>query len=374
MAWLARGALLRPAQPGALRRQGAGRPRAAGRGRLRRAHDRLRRCSTSTALLTLAVAVLLAAGLQVTPGRLPVAPLLAVAGLLLAGGGRPAGRAATAPSPPIGRPSRCSTSSRRRSRGASRCRIDALAADVYWIRALQHFGGTRKATGQAQELRAALSAARHGDGARPALQHRLPLRRDLPRPSRSRAGRAGPIWPSSCCRRASRPRPRSGSTCRTSASSISGRCSDYKGAAAWFERGSKVPGAAWFLKPLAATTLAQGGQRSASRTLFQAIAESRRERLDAQGRPAAPAAARRDGRDGPAPRRSSGIYRERGGPTPVTWEALVRAGYLRAIPTDPDGFGVLARTVERRRRPRRGLDARAAARRAAVAPPPVPAS
>ena len=36
---------------------------------------------------------------------------------------------------------------------------------------------------------------------------------------------------------------------------------DYKAAAASFERASKAPGAAWFLKPLAATTLAQGGQR-----------------------------------------------------------------------------------------------------------------
>jgi hypothetical protein len=31
-------------------------------------------------------------------------------------------------------------------------------------------------------------------------------------------------------------------------------------------------------------------------------------------------------------------YRTRGGPTPVTWEALVRSRYLRAVPTDPDGF------------------------------------
>ena len=31
-------------------------------------------------------------------------------------------------------------------------------------------------------------------------------------------------------------------------------------------------------------------------------------------------------------------YRERGGAMPVSWDALVRAGYLRAVPADPDGF------------------------------------
>jgi len=30
-------------------------------------------------------------------------------------------------------------------------------------------------------------------------------------------------------------------------------------------------------------------------------------------------------------------YRDRGGPTPITWQAMVRAGYLRAIPTDSEG-------------------------------------
>ena len=111
---------------------------------------------------------------------------------------------------------------------------------------------------------------------------------------------------------------------------------DYKGAAEWFERGSTVPGAAWFLKPLAAVTLAQGGQRSASRTLFQAIVESAENdwmRKDAQRR-----LRQLDAMDAMDQlRQIVRVYRDRGGATPVTWEALVRAGYLRAIPTDPDG-------------------------------------
>ncbi len=113
---------------------------------------------------------------------------------------------------------------------------------------------------------------------------------------------------------------------------------DYKGAAEWFERGSKVPGAAWFLKPLAATTLAQGGHRSASRTLFGILAETGES--DWIRKDAARRLRQLDAMDAhrPAPRRCSRRYRERGGATPVTWDSLARAGYLRGIPTDPDGF------------------------------------
>ena len=39
-------------------------------------------------------------------------------------------------------------------------------------------------------------------------------------------------------------------------------------------RAAEIPGAPWFLKSLAANTLAQGGQRSASRLMFQALAET----------------------------------------------------------------------------------------------------
>jgi len=112
---------------------------------------------------------------------------------------------------------------------------------------------------------------------------------------------------------------------------------DPKGAAEWFERGSRIPGAAWFLKPLAATTLAQGGHRAASRTLFRVLAESGESdwiRTDAARR-----LRQLDAMDAlDELRRIVQTYRARGGATPVTWEILVRAGYLRAIPADPDGF------------------------------------
>jgi hypothetical protein len=112
---------------------------------------------------------------------------------------------------------------------------------------------------------------------------------------------------------------------------------DYKAAADWFERGSRVPGAAWFLKPLAATTLAQGGQRGASRVLFEAIAASAENewmRKDAQRR-----LRQLDAMDGiEALTKVVAVFRQRGGQAPFTWERLVSAGLLRGVPRDGDGF------------------------------------
>src|SRR5262249_58421613 len=45
---------------------------------------------------------------------------------------------------------------------------------------------------------------------------------------------------------------------------------DYHAAAAAFQKASTMPGAPWWLESLAATTLAQGGDRRASRVMWQA--------------------------------------------------------------------------------------------------------
>jgi tetratricopeptide (TPR) repeat protein len=49
---------------------------------------------------------------------------------------------------------------------------------------------------------------------------------------------------------------------------------DYRAAADWFKKASDVPGAPWFLQSLAATTLAEGGDRRSSRTMWEAIRQS----------------------------------------------------------------------------------------------------
>jgi hypothetical protein len=49
---------------------------------------------------------------------------------------------------------------------------------------------------------------------------------------------------------------------------------DYRAAAEAFDRASKVPGAPWWLRSLAATTLAEGGDRRSSRLMWESIRQS----------------------------------------------------------------------------------------------------
>jgi hypothetical protein len=49
---------------------------------------------------------------------------------------------------------------------------------------------------------------------------------------------------------------------------------DYEAAALWFERAGDAPGAPWWLKSLAANTLAQGGDRRSSRLMWESLRQS----------------------------------------------------------------------------------------------------
>lgn len=111
---------------------------------------------------------------------------------------------------------------------------------------------------------------------------------------------------------------------------------DYQEAARWFDKAADVPGAPWWLRSLAAVTKAQGGDRRGSRQLWQSLRDTadnewlrsnatfRLEQLDAL-----------DVID-----RLTAIvsaYKTRTGELPASWDTLVRAGLLRARPVDPAG-------------------------------------
>ncbi len=111
---------------------------------------------------------------------------------------------------------------------------------------------------------------------------------------------------------------------------------DYVEAASWFERGAQVPGAPWWLKSMAATTLAAGGDRRNSRMLWQILrdtaenewlrsdADRRLRQLDAMDRLDVLAG-------GVARARSDGL-----GP-PWSWALLFQRGYVPTLPLDPEG-------------------------------------
>ena len=213
--------------------------------------------------------------------------------------------------------------------------FDAIVADIYWIRAIQHFGSTRR-------------AAAGGDRSYGLLYPLLDITTTLD-PRFSIAYRFGAMF-------LSEPYPSGpGRTDQAIALLERGLAADpkkwqyaedagfvhywwrqdYKAAAEWFDRASRIEGAPWWLRSMAATTLAEGGDRQSSRQLWQQLHESadndwvknnaklRLEQIDAL-----------DQIDGLAAlvRR----YVDANGRPPRAWGALAPYG-LRAVPLDPSG-------------------------------------
>jgi len=111
---------------------------------------------------------------------------------------------------------------------------------------------------------------------------------------------------------------------------------DHRTAADWFLRGSKLPNAPNWLQPLAASTLAEGGERDASRVLWTQLAQT----------------AEHDWMRQTARRRLQQMdaevvidelqplvnrFYDDVGRFPTGWSELVRAGRIRGIPLDPTG-------------------------------------
>jgi hypothetical protein len=109
---------------------------------------------------------------------------------------------------------------------------------------------------------------------------------------------------------------------------------DFQAAAGWFQKASEVPGAPWWLRSLAATTLAQGGDRRSSRAMWEAIlasAEIDWLRKDAERR----LTQLRALDDMDELQRRVDAFTHRNGQPPASWAALVRAGDLPGTPVDP---------------------------------------
>lgn len=111
---------------------------------------------------------------------------------------------------------------------------------------------------------------------------------------------------------------------------------DYQKAGEWFTKASEIPGAPWWLKSLAAVTLAQGGDRESSRRLWRAMhdtAENDWVRTNAAHR-----LAQLDALDAiDQLTAAAGQFKARTGAFPSSWEDLVRARMIRGVPLDPQG-------------------------------------
>jgi hypothetical protein len=111
---------------------------------------------------------------------------------------------------------------------------------------------------------------------------------------------------------------------------------DYVKAADWFARASRLPGAPVWMEPLAAVTLAEGGNRKASRVLwgqilqtaadgwFKREATRRLKQLDAMDQIE-------------LLQKVVDTFVAKNGRAPRDWSEMARAGYVRGAVVDPNG-------------------------------------
>jgi hypothetical protein len=220
--------------------------------------------------------------------------------------------------------------------------FNALAADLYWIRAVQYFGGIRL------EIADKPWVALEPDADRYELLHPLLDLTTSLDPYFNIAYRFGAIFLAE---------PYPGGAGRPDLAiallqkGFAARADkweymwdigfvhywwhqDYAEAAKWFDRASQVPGAPWWLRSLAANTLAQGGDRQSSRAMWETIrqtAEVEYLRRDAEKKLAQLQAMD----DIDALQQAVNRFRDAAGALPGDWMPLVRARMLRAVPVDP---------------------------------------
>jgi hypothetical protein len=233
----------------------------------------------------------------------------------------------------------------RRIAGAFR----AVTADLYWIRAIQYYGGTKRGLdavrtlGSVSEPPPSIAA-----DAYPLLYPLLDITTTLD-PRFNIAYRFGAVYLGEAYPRgANRPdlaiallekglrdRPDKWEYMEDIGFVHYWFRHDFAAAAQWFKKAGDVPGAPWWLQSLAATTVAQGGDRRSSRAMWQAIRQSAE--IDWLRQDADRRLHQLDALDmiDALQRRVDDVAR-RTGQTP-DFAALIRARVLPGYPLDPTG-------------------------------------
>jgi tetratricopeptide (TPR) repeat protein len=211
----------------------------------------------------------------------------------------------------------------------------SLLADVYWIRAVQHYGDTRLArTGDHNYgllyplLDLTTSLDPHFDVA---YQFGALFLAEAPPGGPGRADQAIALL-----EKGLEVQPNEWQLLQAIGFVHYWARQDYSTAADAFRRAARLPGAPSWLEPLAAVTLAEGGNRKGSRLMWQQILQSaaddwfkaeakrRLQQLDAM-----------DQLD--ALRGVVSAFQLRQGRVPASWAELAQAGYIRGAIVDPTG-------------------------------------
>lgn len=222
---------------------------------------------------------------------------------------------------------------------------NALAADLYWIRAIQHYGRNKVRVGEAVPAGASATQATDYHLLYPLLDLTTTLD-----PRFNIAYRFGAVFLAepppggpgqsdqaiALLAKGLRAQPDKWEYMQDIAFVHYWWRQDYPAAAEWFGRASQVPGAPWWLRSLAATTLAEGGDRRSSRLMWESIRESAEIdwlRRDAEKRLLQfQALDDIDALQARVDRLATSL-----GAPPSDWMALERAGALRGVPADPAG-------------------------------------
>jgi len=121
------------------------------------------------------------------------------------------------------------------------------------------------------------------------------------------------------------------------------RADYYAKAAEWYDKGSEVPGAMWWMRDLAGYMKLQGGSREAARAIYESYLMSDDENVRSQALARLKQLRSLDERD--AIDRALAQYREQNGKCPADLRVLaqkLRAMNLalndESIPVDPEGF------------------------------------
>ena len=226
----------------------------------------------------------------------------------------------------------------------------ALFADVYWIRAIQYYGGTKHRLEVAATARPVLAEPRPSIAvdAFPLLYPLLDITTTLD-PRFNIAYRFGSVFLAEPYPRgANRPdqaiallekgvreRPDKWEYLQDIGFVHYWFRHDFLAAAEWFNKAADVPGAPWWMRSLAATTLAQGGDRQSSRAMWTALRESGE--LDWLRKEADRRLLQLQALDViDALQRAVDDYSRRTGEKP-DWRALVNARVVPGVPLDPTG-------------------------------------
>jgi tetratricopeptide (TPR) repeat protein len=213
--------------------------------------------------------------------------------------------------------------------------FDALLADVYWIRTVQHYGSTKRVAGQGKSYEL--------------LGPLLDITTTLD-PYFDVAYRFGAIFLAEAFPNGPGRPDLAIALLRKGIAAMPERwqyymdigfiyywwLGDYEEAAGWFGQAADVPGASWWLRPLAANTLTIGGSRESSRLLWKQMydsADSEWIRNEAIRRLTQLQAL--DDID-----QLRGVIQRfhlANGRFPGSWSDLVEAGYLAEAPEDPTG-------------------------------------